>query len=195
MNEASTGLEPSRALAMAMGGFRRPGHGLGGEDHQDGIHGRVVLGRLKGGHIALRVGIAQHVHGIAHTGRRGQLLTQSAVAVLRSSSATSIPAFSTASAAMVPGPPALVMIRTRFALGQRLHGKGGGIIEEGLEGIGPHHAGPFEGRAIGGIDPGQHPGVGGGRLQAGGGGSGFQDNHRFPAGGLLRRLDKIIAGG
>ena len=45
-------------------------------------------------------------------------LERSALAMAPESSATFIPEFSTASAAMIPGPPALVMIATRSPLGR-----------------------------------------------------------------------------
>ena len=47
----------------------------------------------------------------------GGSLPRSDVAVCRSNSTTSSPAFSAASAAMMPGPPALVLIATRSPLG------------------------------------------------------------------------------
>ena len=95
---------------------------------------------------------------------------------------------------MVPGPPALVMIRTRSPLGQGLHGKGRGVIEKGLEGVRPDHARAFEGRAISGVRPGQHAGMAGRRLLACLTGPGFQDNDRFFRAGGVGNLDKLVAG-
>ena len=49
------------------------------------------------------------------------------------------------------------------ALGQGLHGEGGGVVEQGLEGLGADDAGALEGGAVGDVGAGQ-----GARVRRGG---------------------------
>jgi hypothetical protein len=78
-----------------------------------------------------------------------------------------MPACSTASAAMMPGPPALVMMATRSPLGSGCMAKAMRVVEQRLEGLGADHAGAAEGRAVGDVGAGQAAGVRRGGLDAG----------------------------
>ena len=71
-----------------------------------------------GGGVALRVGVAEHVDRIADAGRRGQLLPAAQWPCYGRQPATSRPDFSTASAAMMPGPAGVGDDGHPVALGQ-----------------------------------------------------------------------------
>ena len=67
--------------------------------------------------VALGVGVAEHVDRVADAGGGGQLLAQRRGRAAAERGRPSCRDSSTASAAMMPGPPALVMIATRLPLG------------------------------------------------------------------------------
>ena len=175
------------------GCFCGSGHGLGGQQDQDAIHFRILLGSLQGLDIAFRVSIAKHIDGIAHRGGGRQFCAQGR---------GDIPVqFRHPQARLFnrirchgPGAAGIGDNENTVTLGRRLHGQGSGIIKQGVKGIGPADPGPLESGAVGCFRPGQHTGMAGRRLLTRLRGSRFQDNHRLDVACLFRRLDKPVPG-
>ena len=93
-------------------GFDRLGHGLRGEQDEDGVDAGVFEGEFGGDGVAVGEGVAEDVDGVVHVGGGGSAAESfssvSGVSLAKMSSARSI-----SSAAMMPAPPALVTTATR----------------------------------------------------------------------------------
>ena len=102
-----------------------------------------------------------------------------------------MPMRSTASEAMMPGPPGVGDDGHRVVFGYGLAGKGLGVVEQVLHRAGAHNAHLLEGRVVGLLRAGQRAGVRGGRPRAGAGGARLDGHHRLLPGDLARHLHEL----
>ena len=117
---------------------------------------------------------------------------RSSARVASLSEGSSSPFASHASAARMPGPPALVRIATRGSARDRLMRQQGSHVEELLEPLGADDAGLAEQRVDHGIAGGERSGVRGGGAGAGVRTAGFDRHDRLEASDPARDLAELL---
>ena len=187
-----------------LGGAEDIGHRLRGQDHQRPVHPLVADDRAERVLVALRGGIADHVHGVVQVGRGGQVAGQRLhrlvleLGQLQPGEHGHVGGDDARAARVGHDRHAVARGHLAAHLAQLalvFVGEGGGEVEQLVDGIHPDDARLLEDGVVDPLGARQRAGVGGRGLGAGAGAPALDHQHRLgpvvPAGDLLDRLDEL----